>query len=643
MIEIKRRIEIWIIGCLLLAACSTVNTVNGQTDIPKKAQVAFNKGLQQQGYGEYNEAIDLFKQAIKKAPEFIDAYDALANTYQKNDEPNKAISTYKKLLELKPDHYFALYELGRIYHESGALDSAEYFYGNFLKVNRTADSYAKEAALKLRSISFAKVAMKNPVDITPINMGKSINTSEQEYSPAFSIDENTLYITRRTGDLTDRRPNEDIYYATKNGAGWNSIKNLGPPINTVENEGAFSVSADGHYIFFTSCSRSGGKGQCDIWLTIDKNGKWGEPLNLQAPINTKYWESQPSIASNGRVLYFTSDRPGGFGGTDIWKSEFSDSGWSNPVNLGPDINTSKDEQFPFIHSDNVTLYFSSEGHPGMGKSDLFITRLLPDGNWDTPKNLGYPINTTGYDWNMIVSRDGSSAYYSSDNMPDGEGGLDIYTFQLPKELQAKRVSYVRGYVRDAVTKKPISASVVLTPLDGNKSTISYADGPKATFVVPLKSDSRYSLTIDKKGYLFHSENFDMPNVPNDKPFEIYIDLEKLEEGKTVVLNNVFFDTDKFDLKTESTTELEKLYTFMAENSTVSIEIGGHTDNVGSSSYNLKLSTDRAKSVYDFLVSKGIDAERLSYKGYGDTQPIDDNTTSAGKSKNRRTEFKVLKS
>ena len=159
------------------------------------------------------------------------------------------------------------------------LTAESQFYGNFLKVNRTADSYAKEAALKMRSISFAKVAMKNPVDITPINMGKSINTSEQEYSPAFSIDENTLYITRRIGDLTDRRPNEDIYYATKNGAGWNSIKNLGPPINTVENEGAFSVSADGHYIFFTSCSRSGGKGQCDIWLTIDKNGKWGDIIN----------------------------------------------------------------------------------------------------------------------------------------------------------------------------------------------------------------------------------------------------------------------------------------------------------------------------------------------------------------------------
>jgi len=242
-----------------------------------------------------------------------------------------------------------------------------------------------------------------------------------------------------------------------------------------------------------------------------------------------------------------------------------------------------------------------------------------------------------------VTRDGSSAYYSSDNMPDGEGGLDIYTFQLPENLRAKRVSYVRGYVRDAATLKPLSASVVLTPLDGNKSTISYADGPKASFVVPLKADIRYALTIDKKGYLFHSENFDMPNVPNDKPFEIYIDLDRLEEGKTVILNNIFFDTDKFELKSESTTELEKLSRFMTENSTVHIEIGGHTDNVGSSSYNLKLSNDRAKSVYEYLTANGVDAERLSYRGYGDASPVTDNDTKKGRSTNRRTEFKIIKS
>ncbi|MEN8695802.1 MAG: OmpA family protein, partial [Bacteroidia bacterium] len=359
------------------------------------------------------------------------------------------------------------------------------------------------------------------------------------------------------------------------------------------------------------------------------------------PINTKNWESQPSISSNGRILYFASDRPGGFGGIDIWKSTFTDSGWSKPVNLGPEINTSKDEQFPFIHSDNVTLYFSSEGHPGMGKSDLFVTHLRPDGKWQKPQNLGYPINTTGYDWNIVVSRDGKTAYYSSDKMPDGKGGLDIYTFELPTELRATQVSYVRGLVRDAVTKKPLQTTVVLTPLDGNATTQSYTNRSTGVFVVPLIAKKQYALTIDKKGYLFHSENFDMPEVPSDKPFEIIVDLQKVQVGKSVVLNNIFFDTDKFALKDESNKELQKLYTFLADNKDLRIEISGHTDNVGDAKYNLELSKNRAKSVYQYLVDQGIASDRLSYNGYGDTQPIADNSNKEGRAANRRTTFTVL--
>ena len=379
-----------------------------------------------------------------------------------------------------------------------------------------------------------------------------------------------------------------------------------------------------------------------IDITIDKNGAWSEPLNLQKPVNSKYWESQPSISSNGKVLYFTSDRPGGFGGTDIWMSKFGDKGWEDPINLGKEINTSKDEQFPFIHSDNTTLYFSSMGHLGMGKSDIFVTHLRPDGTFETPKNLGYPINTNGYDWNMVVARDGKTAYYSSDNKPDGKGGLDIYSFLLPEELQAQRVSYVRGTVIDAKTKKPLSTSVSLTPLDGSASTSSYTDAIKGQFMVPLKSDIQYSLTIDKKEYLFHSEYFDMPNVPTDQPFDLKIELQKLELGKTVVLNNIFFDTDKFELKNQSKSELEKLKEFMTLNSDISIEIGGHTDNAGNSSHNQVLSENRAKSVYQYLTTNGVAGSRLSYKGYGDTAPIASNATETGRARNRRTEFKVVK-
>lgn len=641
MIGIKQKLGLLLVIFIMASSCGTTQQANGQNVVSKKVQGLFNEGLKKQSYGDYDEAIKYFKQAIKKEPGYTDAHDALANTYQRKNELDNAISVYKKLLTIKSDHYFALYELGSIYFDRESLDSSAYYFGQFLSVNKTNDRYAKTAEVKIQNISFAKEAMKNPVDITPTNMGPSINTREQEYSPAFSIDEQTLYITRREGQLTNNRPNEDLYYAENIGDNWTEIKNLGPPINTVENEGAFSVSADGHYIFFTSCSRPGGKGQCDIWLTIDKDGKWGQPLNLQSPINTKNWESQPSISSNGRILYFASDRLGGFGGIDIWKSTFTDSGWAKPVNLGPEINTSKDEQFPFIHSDNVTLYFSSEGHPGMGKSDLFVTHLRPDGKWQKPQNLGYPINTTGYDWNIVVSRDGKTAYYSSDKMPDGKGGLDIYTFELPTELRATQVSYVRGLVRDAVTKKPLQTTVVLTPLDGNATTQSYTNRSTGVFVVPLIAKKQYALTIDKKGYLFHSENFDMPEVPSDKPFEIIVDLQKVQVGKSVVLNNIFFDTDKFALKDESNKELQKLYTFLADNKDLRIEISGHTDNVGDAKYNLELSKNRAKSVYQYLVDQGIASDRLSYNGYGDTQPIADNSNKEGRAANRRTTFTVL--
>jgi outer membrane protein OmpA-like peptidoglycan-associated protein len=421
---------------------------------------------------------------------------------------------------------------------------------------------------------------------------------------------------------------------------WGKVKNIGSPINTIENEGAFSVSSDGNYIFFTSCSRLGGKGQCDIWITSQKNNRWSEPQNLQSPINTKYWESQPSITSDGRKLYFTSDRPGGYGGTDIWVSEFSNKGWSEPKNLGPSVNTTKDEQFPFIHADNNTLYFSSNGHPGMGKSDLYLVRKIDENSWESPINLGYPINTQGQDWNLVVARNGKTAYFSSDQL-NGLGGLDIYTFELPIKLQAEKVNYLRGYVRDAITKLPLSANVELTPITGESSTITYANQDKGIFLVPLKTNMEYALTIDKNDYLFYSENFNMPNIQTDEPIEIFIDLEKIELGNTVILNNIFFDTDKFELKEESKQELEKLIVFLKENKNIKIEISGHTDNIGDSVHNMNLSKNRAKSVCEYLMDNQIEEKRLTFKGYGDTRPIVENTTKENRAKNRRTEFKII--
>lgn len=640
MINNNKALNYFLLIWLLIVSCSTSKNANGQQSVSKKAQSLFNEGLKFQSYGEYEQAINLFKQSIKKAPKFLNAYDALANTYQKNNQLINSKNTYLKLLSLKSDHFFGLYELGNIYFDLGNLDSSEFYYGRFLRMNSSNDKYAQNAQLNLRNINFSRDAFKNPVNVNPVNMGSSINSKDQEYSPAFAIDEKTIYITKRMGNLSDNRPNEDLYFAELNDESWDKVKDIGPPINTIENEGAFSISSDGNYIFFTSCSRNGGKGQCDIWLTSKKNNRWDEPKNLQSPINTKYWESQPSISSDGRMLYFSSDRPGGYGGTDIWVSEFSISGWSAPKNLGPTVNTSKDEQFPFIHSDNRTLYFSSNGHPGLGKSDLYLTRKDVKLNWETPINMGFPINSRGQDWNLVVARDGKTAYFSSDQLK-GFGGLDIYTFQLPEKLQAEKVSYLRGYVRDAITKQPLSANVELSPINGEPTTLTYAKPGTGMFLVPLKTNMKYALTIDKDGYLFYTEFYNMPAIQRDQPIELFIDLEKIELGNSVVLKNIFFDTDKSDIKDESKQELEKLIDFLSENNSIRIEISGHTDNVGDSKHNMVLSENRAKSVCDFLTNNGIEKSRLTYKGFGDTQPIKQNNTDENRAKNRRTEFKII--
>ena len=640
MINNNKALNYFLLIWLLIVSCSTSKNANGQQSVSKKAQSLFNEGLKFQSYGEYEQAINLFKQSIKKAPKFLNAYDALANTYQKNNQLINSKNTYLKLLSLKSDHFFGLYELGNIYFDLGNLDSSEFYYRRFLKINSSNDKYAQNAQLNLRDINFSRDAFKNPVNVNPVNMGSSINSENQEYSPAFAIDEKTIYITKRMGNLSDNRPNEDLYFAELNDESWDKVKDIGPPINTIENEGAFSISSDGNYIFFTSCSRNGGKGQCDIWLTSKKNNRWDEPKNLQSPINTKYWESQPSISSDGRMLYFSSDRPGGYGGTDIWVSEFSNSGWSAPKNLGPTVNTSKDEQFPFIHSDNRTLYFSSNGHPGLGKSDLYLTRKDVKLNWETPINMGFPINSRGQDWNLVVARDGKTAYFSSDQLK-GFGGLDIYTFQLPEKLQAEKVSYLRGYVRDAITKQPLSANVELSPINGEPTTLTYAKPGTGMFLVPLKTNMKYALTIDKDGYLFYTEFYNMPAIQRDQPIELIIDLEKIELGNSVVLKNIFFDTDKSDIKDESKQELEKLIDFLSENNSIRIEISGHTDNVGDSKHNMVLSENRAKSVCDFLTNNGIEKSRLTYKGFGDTQPIKQNNTDENRAKNRRTEFKII--
>src|SRR6185503_2378676 len=348
-----------------------------------------------------------------------------------------------------------------------------------------------------------------------------------------------------------------------------------------------------------------------------------------------------SISSDGRTLYFTSNRKGGYGGYDIWKSELTDKGWGNPINLGPNINTAFDEQSAFIHPDDSTLYFCSNGWPGLGGMDLFVSRLGKDGQWGKPVNMGYPINTNGDENGLTLTAEGSHAFYSSNNL-NGYGGFDIYTFELPENLRPRLVTYVKGTVSDAKTKAPLEAAVEIIDLQKNEPIYEdYSDPQEGTFLATLTTGKNYGLNISKAGYLFYSQNFSLVGHEPKNPFIISVLLQPIEIGSKVILNNIFFDTNKFDLKPESLAELQKLVDFLTVNPGLKIEISGHTDNVGNDQLNQTLSENRAKAVYQYLVDNKIDPGRLQYKGYGKTQPIAANDTDEGRAKNRRTEFKIV--
>ena len=359
------------------------------------------------------------------------------------------------------------------------------------------------------------------------------------------------------------------------------------------------------------------------------------------PINTSGWESQPSLSADGKTLYFVSDRKGGLGSYDIWKSIIGDDGkWIMPENLGSNINTVYNEQYPFIHPDGKTFYFSSTGWTGLGGKDLFISRSDTLNVWSKPINLGFPINTYGDESGLTINSSGSKAFFSSNNF-NGFGGFDIYSFDLPQNIRPSAVNYVKGVVFDDSDKKRLGALIDIIDLrTGNSIYTSYSDAIDGTFLGTLPKGNQYSLNASKEGYLFYSENFSLEKFIIGKPIELEVPLQKIAVGKKVVLKNIFFDSNKYDLKPASKAELQKLIEFLQENPTVYIEIDGHTDDVGDDQSNLILSQNRSKAVFQYLIEHEINSSRIKYKGFGETMPVADNKTSAGKANNRRTEFVI---
>ena len=585
----------------------------------------------------YEDAILKLQKAVGDDDKFTDAYALLADIYRQRRNVKAAIENYKKVIAINPEFNRAIYvklgeaELGNAQYAEAKQHLEKYLtYPNIPRQN----IYAAQKLIG--DCVFAIDAMQHPVDFNPINLGPEINTADDEYSPVATADEKTLIFTRQING------NEDFYQSVKKDGKWQKATYLSDKINTPNfNEGSEAISQDGKFLFFTGCNRPDGLGRCDIYVAQKKGDDWGKPFDLSPPVNTSGWESQPSISADGRTLYFVSNRKGGYGGYDIWKSKLTEKGWGEPENLGPNINTPGNEQSPFIHADDSTLYFCSNGWPGMGGQDLFVSKLGKNGVWQKPENLGYPINTNGDESGLTISANGSTAYFASNNL-NGAGGFDIYTFELPVKSRPHIVTYVKGIVRDIKNRQPLEAAVEIKDLlNGQPVYQDYSDATGGDFLATLTSGKNYGLNISKSGYLFFSENFSLAGHTANNPFDIAVFLEPIEIGNKVILKNIFFDTNRFDLKPDSKPELEKLLDFLTVNPALRIEISGHTDNVGNDQANQTLSENRAKAVYDYLVDNKISADRLVYKGYGKTQPIAPNTTEDDRSKNRRTEFKII--
>ncbi len=629
------------------------------------------------GPTRYKTALTFYVKANEFNPNNALLNYKLGDCYLSSSYKLKALDHFKKALDLNPLIFPDLfYKLGRSYHLHMDWANAKKFYNQYkLTLKSSEKEMLAEVDKRLAECDNGIELMKKPVRVFIDNVGKSLNSVYPDYVPVISADEDVMMFTSRRPETTGggiaediNEPFEDIYISYRFNEKWTAPKNIGAPINTEDHDATVGLSPDGQTLLVYMGKKKGGG---DIYECKLEGEKWSKPERMPKPINSDSHEPSASLSYDGKTIFFVSNRDGGIGDHDIYMSTKDAKGkWDKAVNLGPVINTKYDEDGVFIMADGKTLYFSSQGHNSMGGYDIFKSEF-ENGRWSTPVNLGYPINTADDDVFFVLSASGKHGYYASVKS-DAVGEKDLYmiTFLGPEKqlvlntednllasvvapvsetviaptvaLTTAKVTILKGIVMDFGTLAPLEASLELTDNTSNSSVAQFKSNSKSgKYLVSLPSGKNYGLSVKADGYLFHSENFDIPESAAYKEVTLDVKLKKVEVGSTIVLKNIFFDFDKATLRPESTAELERLTKLLNDNPTIKIEISGHTDNKGAAQYNLTLSDNRSKSVVDYLVSKGISADRLTWKGYGLTKPIATNDTDEGRQLNRRTEFKIM--
>ncbi|MCF8231608.1 MAG: OmpA family protein [Bacteroidales bacterium] len=631
--------------CIFLLLGLMVPFVFGQQELTtdnQKARKFFEKAREAYHSRQYEKALQYASKALYKDSAFLEAYLVSAEIQMHLDNDRNAKQYLRKAIAIDTGKYPIAHKwLGNIAYRGNHFEKAVSYYEQYL-------SYKEDpkVAKKIKEAEFRKKFYDHPDTLAIRNLGSGVNSMNCEFVNAITLDNSELYYTVKPQNTPNKRfenrtRDEDFFYSIKKDSQWVKPRPVGSSINTSFNEGAMHLSSDGTYLYFTSCRGMEGYGSCDIYFAERINDTvWGRSYNLGSTINTRYWETQPCFAADGKTLYFVSSRSGGKGGADIWKATQKDDGsWSKPENLGETINTSGEDMAPYLHPDGETLYFSSDGHKGLGGSDIFMSRRIGDSAWSEPENLGYPINNNGDQINMIVDAAGTKAFISSRDSTS-MGCYDIYSFTLPDEYRPEKVSYLKGYVYDAKSKKPLKATLELVELESGKTVVtSESRKDNGRFMVALPTGREYALHVHRKGYLFYSEHFSFINKPAE-PMEKDIPLQPVRLNASEQLNNIFFAFDSDSLIPKSRSELDRLLNFMKQNRGLEIEIQGHTDSIGTAAYNKELSRQRAIKVYEYLADNSVPQHRMTVKGFGEEQPVATNQTEEGRARNRRTEIKI---
>ena len=617
-----------ILCCIL---CST-NIVLGQT---KQAAETYEAGLSALNNNDAQKAIQLFKLAASKDSQYVDPVVALFQVFNEQKNFQTAIDYFNEIKKRDSTASVPfLVKQGVALASLGRYNAAYKLLTPYISEN-SLPNYLKEKAKEFYAICKFAISQNIAPEISIQNMGDSINSPASEYFPTVSI-QDSLFLFMRRLNLS----REDFYTSSMGVHGFSAAIPLSDTLNFAAKKGSMSLSADLQTLYYAADYAEQGYGRYDIYKVQRNPWGWSKPKNLGQQINSDFWDSAPSIAPDGNSIYFASNRPDGYGGIDIYVAYKNEKGyWEEAINLGPTINTKGDDQTPFIHADNQSLYFSSNGRLGFGGSDIYVSRKKIDGSWTTPVNLGYPINTYDNEGSIALASNGATAYIASDRS-DSRGELDIYKITLAENTRAYKTWYIKGQITDATTKKTIPAELqIVDPASGYPMMEMQIDS-MGQFLLSLPYFDSLGLKINSPGHDYLSSILPIDSVKAMGGKTFNFSLTPIEKIFTKTFNQVYFETNAAILQNISSVELDALVGYLKNTLNAHILIEGHTDNTGTTAQNNLLSLQRANAIGDYLVQKGIAANRIQRKGLGSSMPIADNNTAAGRAKNRRTSFTI---